>query len=237
VLVFFTAGPLTPSALTPRGSLNSWLLPCGAMASVIVSAWLVEAKQRVIENMAPVLTASSPAFRRHPAGLPGRHDLDQQWASTSSAIILSTGYSSSCWACCLTPSPLGTLGLGPVCSTKCSSRWGFSPNKTAALGENGYITVTSGSLGDVFGRKKIFQLGLALFVVSCVLIALANNGGMVIAGRMIQGAAGATILACGLSLLSVANTGQEQLRAVSLWGAAAGQTIVVDGGQILPESL
>jgi EmrB/QacA subfamily drug resistance transporter len=81
--------------------------------------------------------------------------------------------------------------------------------------------VTSGSLGDVFGRKKIFQLGLALFVVSCVLIALANTGGMVIAGRMIQGAAGSTILACGLSLLSVANTGREQLRSVSLWGAAA----------------
>ena len=34
---------------------------------------------------------------------------------------------------------------------------------------------------------------------------------------MIQGAAGATILACGLSLLSVANSGQAQLRAVSLW--------------------
>ena len=83
------------------------------------------------------------------------------------------------------------------------------------------VIVTSGSLGDVFGRKRIFQLGLALFVVSCVLIALANTGGVVIAGRMIQGAAGATILACGLSLLSVANTGQAQLRAVSLWGAAA----------------
>ena len=83
------------------------------------------------------------------------------------------------------------------------------------------VIVTSGSLGDVFGRKRVFQLGLALFVVSCVLIALANTGGVVIAGRMIQGAAGATILACGLSLLSVANTGQAQLRAVSLWGAAA----------------
>ena len=83
------------------------------------------------------------------------------------------------------------------------------------------VIVTSGALGDVFGRKRIFQLGLALFVVSCVLIALANTGGMVIAGRMIQGAAGATILACGLSLLSVANTGEAQLRAVSLWGAAA----------------
>jgi EmrB/QacA subfamily drug resistance transporter len=83
------------------------------------------------------------------------------------------------------------------------------------------VIITSGSLGDVFGRKRIFQLGLALFVVSCVLIALAQSGGMVIAGRVIQGAAGSTILACGLSLLSVATTGAENLRAVSLWGAAA----------------
>ena len=33
-----------------------WLLPCGAMGAVIVGAWLVEAKQSVVENMAPVLT-------------------------------------------------------------------------------------------------------------------------------------------------------------------------------------
>jgi EmrB/QacA subfamily drug resistance transporter len=83
------------------------------------------------------------------------------------------------------------------------------------------VIITSGSLGDVFGRKRIFQLGLALFVISCVLIALAENGGMVIAGRLIQGAAGATILACGLSLLSVATSGDQQLKFVSLWGAAA----------------
>src|SRR4051794_13265576 len=83
------------------------------------------------------------------------------------------------------------------------------------------VIITSGSLGDVFGRKRIFQLGLALFVASCVLVALANSGGMVIAGRLIQGAAGATILACGLSLLSVATSGDANLRAVSLWGAAA----------------
>lgn len=83
------------------------------------------------------------------------------------------------------------------------------------------VIITSGSLGDVFGRKKIFQLGLLLFVLSCVLIAVADTGGMVIAGRLIQGAAGATILACGLSVLSVATSGDEQLRSVSLWGAAA----------------
>ncbi len=35
---------------------GSWLLPCGAMGAVVVASWLVEAKQAVIENMAPVLT-------------------------------------------------------------------------------------------------------------------------------------------------------------------------------------
>ncbi|NUR09194.1 MAG: MFS transporter [Nocardioidaceae bacterium] len=83
------------------------------------------------------------------------------------------------------------------------------------------VIVTSGSLGDVFGRRKVFQLGLLLFVASCVLIALSSSGGAVIAGRAIQGAAGSTILACGLSLLTVANSGDAQVRAVSLWGAAA----------------
>lgn len=36
--------------------LESWLLPCGAAGAVLVAAWLVEAKQSVVENMAPVLT-------------------------------------------------------------------------------------------------------------------------------------------------------------------------------------
>jgi hypothetical protein len=36
--------------------VGPWLLPCGAAAAVIIASWLVEAKQSVIENMAPVLT-------------------------------------------------------------------------------------------------------------------------------------------------------------------------------------
>ena len=36
--------------------LTSWVLPCGALGAVIIAGWLVEAKQSVIENMAPVLT-------------------------------------------------------------------------------------------------------------------------------------------------------------------------------------
>lgn len=81
--------------------------------------------------------------------------------------------------------------------------------------------VTSGALGDVFGRRRIFTAGLILFVASCVLIALASDALIVIIGRLIQGAAGATILACGLSLLSAASSGRAQMRAVSLWGGAA----------------
>ncbi len=35
---------------------EGWLIPCGAMGAVIIGSWLVEAKQSVVENMAPVLT-------------------------------------------------------------------------------------------------------------------------------------------------------------------------------------
>ncbi|GID97532.1 MFS transporter [Amorphoplanes digitatis] len=83
------------------------------------------------------------------------------------------------------------------------------------------VIVTSGALGDVLGRRRVFLAGLVLFVASCVLIALAGSGGGVIAGRMIQGAAGSTILACGMSLLSAASSGAAQMRAITLWGAAS----------------
>jgi EmrB/QacA subfamily drug resistance transporter len=83
------------------------------------------------------------------------------------------------------------------------------------------VIVTSGALGDVFGRRKVFLGGLALFVASCALIALSSTGAGVVGGRMIQGASGATILACGMSLLSVAASGQGQLKAITLWGAAS----------------
>jgi len=51
---------LTVVILQPTGvdseRLTEWILPAGAAGAVVVAAWLVEAKQRVVENMAPVLT-------------------------------------------------------------------------------------------------------------------------------------------------------------------------------------
>ena len=83
------------------------------------------------------------------------------------------------------------------------------------------VIVTSGALGDVLGRRKVFLGGLALFIGSCVLIALSTGAAGVVGGRMIQGASGATILACGMSLLSVASSGAGQMKAITLWGAAS----------------
>lgn len=83
------------------------------------------------------------------------------------------------------------------------------------------VIVTSGALGDVLGRRKVFLGGLFLFIGSCVLIALSQGAAGVVGGRMIQGASGATILACGMSLLSVAASGPSQMKAVTLWGAAS----------------
>jgi MFS family permease len=83
------------------------------------------------------------------------------------------------------------------------------------------VIVTSGALGDVFGRRKVFLGGLLLFIGSCALIALSTSAAGVVGGRMIQGASGATILACGMSLLSVASSGPGQMKAITLWGAAS----------------
>ena len=56
VLMALTVGTFRAIGVDAEEFVTSWLLPCGAMGAVVVSAWLVEAKQSVIENMAPVLT-------------------------------------------------------------------------------------------------------------------------------------------------------------------------------------
>jgi hypothetical protein len=56
VLAAFTGGTFTAIGTDPKAFIWRWLLPCGATAAVVVAGWLVEAKQSVVENIAPVLT-------------------------------------------------------------------------------------------------------------------------------------------------------------------------------------
>jgi hypothetical protein len=56
VLVAFLFGTFEAIGISPEGFIARWVVPCGAAAAVVVAGWLVEAKQSVVENIAPVLT-------------------------------------------------------------------------------------------------------------------------------------------------------------------------------------
>jgi len=56
VLTAFTVQMFQAIGLDVEWLVSRWVLPCGALGAVVIGAWLVEAKQSVIENMAPVLT-------------------------------------------------------------------------------------------------------------------------------------------------------------------------------------
>jgi hypothetical protein len=56
VLTGFTVGTFAAIGIDSETFVGQWLLPCGAAAAVVVAGWLVEVKQGVVENIAPVLT-------------------------------------------------------------------------------------------------------------------------------------------------------------------------------------
>jgi hypothetical protein len=57
VLCGMTVGLFQAIGIDAQAFITSWVLPCGAVGAVVIVAWLVEAKQSVVENMAPVLTS------------------------------------------------------------------------------------------------------------------------------------------------------------------------------------
>src|SRR5437762_2178853 len=56
VVTAFTVMMFSAIDMNPERFIGGWLIPCGAAGAVLIGSWLVEAKQSVIENMAPVLT-------------------------------------------------------------------------------------------------------------------------------------------------------------------------------------
>ena len=160
VLVLFTVGTFDAIGLDAEGFINSWLLPCGAMAAVIVSAWLVEAKQSVIENMAPVLTrvftplfaitllAFLVAVTWTNNGIDVQRDVLILFDLLLVVVLGLLLYAISARDFAAEPGLFDRLQLALVVSaliidvmvllaiTGRITEWGFTPNKTAALGEN-----------------------------------------------------------------------------------------------------
>jgi EmrB/QacA subfamily drug resistance transporter len=103
----------------------------------------------------------------------------------------------------------------------------------------GSLLLLGGALGDRYGRQRMFMLGLALFAATSALCAVAPSGGVIIAARALQGAAGALLTPNALALLSALHHGTARARAIGLWSglsslaAAAGPL----AGGILTEAV
>lgn len=99
------------------------------------------------------------------------------------------------------------------------------------------LLLTYGTLGDKYGRKKIFSVGLVLFTVGSLLCGIAPNLALLNAGRAIQGIGGAALAPASLSLLAAAfPDSRERTRAISLWAAISGVALAagpIVGGALI----
>ena len=176
VLMGLTAFVFSSIGLRPESLVATWILPCGAVGAVVIAAWLVEAKQSVIENMAPVLTLLfTPLFTL----LLLAFLATMAWTGSGIAVerevligfdlllVLVVGlvlYAVSARDPQKPPGPFDALQLLlVVCALLVDalalwaiaariSEFGFSPNKVAALGENLVLLVNLGWAAVLYAR-------------------------------------------------------------------------------------
>ncbi|OON75991.1 MFS transporter [Streptomyces tsukubensis] len=82
--------------------------------------------------------------------------------------------------------------------------------------------ILGGRLGDRFGRRRMFLIGLASFTAASLLCALAPNIGLLILFRLLQGTAGAMLLPQGLGLLRENFSGAELTKVFGIFGPVLG---------------
>src|SRR4029077_4972310 len=78
------------------------------------------------------------------------------------------------------------------------------------------------SLGDIFGGKRIFELGVAAFGVTSILCAISLNGPELIIARGLQGIAGALPTPAALATITANFSGEERGAAIGTWTAWTG---------------
>jgi EmrB/QacA subfamily drug resistance transporter len=101
------------------------------------------------------------------------------------------------------------------------------------------MMLVGGSLGDHFGRRRIFSIGLAGFGVTSILCALAPSTGALIAFRGIQGLAGALLVPGSLAIVTATFQGEARGRAIGTWTAWSGISTIAGpaAGGFLTETL
>jgi MFS transporter, DHA2 family, multidrug resistance protein len=98
------------------------------------------------------------------------------------------------------------------------------------------LLFTFGVLGDRYGRKRLLLLGLALFGLSSLLSAYAQDPGQLVAARALMGVGGAAIMPVTLAIISNVFDPRERAKAIGVWSASVGLAVAIGpvlGGALL----
>ena len=93
---------------------------------------------------------------------------------------------------------------------------------------NGYtlslavLMVTMGKLGDIFGRKRVFLIGLTVFTAASFACGIAPNLGMLVFFRVLQGIGGSIMMPGTLSIITATFKGKERAQAIGIWAGISG---------------
>lgn len=97
------------------------------------------------------------------------------------------------------------------------------------------LLILGGRLGDLFGRRRVFVAGLALFTASSALCGAAPGIELLLVGRIVQGIGAALFAPQVLSIIGVTYEGERRLRAVTTYGLTMG--LAAAGGQLIGGAL
>jgi EmrB/QacA subfamily drug resistance transporter len=98
---------------------------------------------------------------------------------------------------------------------------------------NGYtlaiavLLVTGGRLGDIFGRRRMFLIGVTLFALSSMSAGLAASTGMLIASRVVQGVGAALMMPATLSIVTHAFPPEERGKALGTWAGISALALAI----------
>jgi EmrB/QacA subfamily drug resistance transporter len=100
----------------------------------------------------------------------------------------------------------------------------------------GSLILIGGSLGDLFGERRVFAIGVGGFSVASLICALAPSIGVLVAARALQGVAGALLVPSSLAVIVNTFPAEERGPAIgswTAWGAIAGVLGPLAGGELL----
>jgi len=87
--------------------------------------------------------------------------------------------------------------------------------------------LTAGVLGDMYGRRTVFGVGLVIFILSSLVCGLSTSSVMLNLARAVQGVGGAAMFATSVSLLAAAFHGKERGMAFGIYGAVLGGAVAI----------